>query len=595
MDRVEQIATMLPDIPQGLGDPYRERTTWSQLKASGHYDRIIRLADRYLDTPFPEFDEALYMRMFTHGDSQSGKDMQFGRARWLTTLTWAECLTNEGKYVPKIEEVIKGLISQKTWVNPRNYLERNHKGLVELSAARFAQSLAQAVYLLDDKLSPSTIAGVKEEINSRVLMPILATINGQNNDHGWLTATNNWNAVCLAGITIAALTVLEEKKERAQYVAIAERYHKNFIAGFSDDGYCSEGIGYYNYGFGRFIALREIVWQSTQGQLDFFGHPKMKKIAAFGIRTEIINDAFPAIADCKAGTRPAGPIVWYAARNLGIFMPQYGDQPPPGDAADLATDIMYAFPNTASMKTEAGAEADTDLALRSFFDVAGILIVRPGTLGGPGLGAALKGGNNAEHHNHNDVGSYTIAVGKEVVTGDPGLIPYTAKTFGQERYTYKSLGSYGHPVPLVAGKEQIRGAKAKATILRQEFTLRKDIFALDLSSCYQVPGLKKLAREFTYERKGPGSLEVLDTFEFTEPFDFETAWITRSSVKEILPDQWLLEFNGEKLVVKLDSFGLPYQVLVEQISEGGEPYSRIAVKIDGPRKSGRIKLTYQIP
>src|SRR5690606_4315007 len=111
---------------------------------------------------------------------------------------------------------------------------------------------------------------------------------------------------------------------------------------------------------------------------------------------------------------------------------------------------------------------------RSFFDVAGILIVRPGTVNGPGMGAALKGGNNAEHHNHNDLGSYTIAAGKEVVMGDPGLIPYTAKTFGPERYTYKSLGSYGHPVPLPAGKEQVPGKKAQAKITDTDLTAGKD-------------------------------------------------------------------------------------------------------------------------
>lgn len=594
MQRVEQIAALLPDKPAGFGDPYHKREVWDALKAGGNYDRIIRVADNFTTETFPEFDEPLYMRMFTNGDSQSGKDLLTGRLRWLIALTWAECLENDGKYLPKIEEVIAGLLGQKTWVNPRNYLERNYDGLVELSTASYGQNLGQALYLLDDKLSPATRLRVKEALNKRMFEPILATLNGENQDHGWLKVTNNWNAVCLSGIAGTALTVLDDKKERAKFVAIAERYHRNFIAGFLDDGYCTEGISYYNYGFGRFVTLREIVYRSTSGKLDFFADEKMGKIAAFGINSEIINGTYPAIADCKTGSSPSRAIMWYASRNLGIPSVRYGATHPGGTTADLVAEVMYVFPNTASAVDLAYADAEEKLPVRSFFDAAGILTVRPLRSADHGLGAVFKGGRNNEHHNHNDVGSYSLAAGSEIMAGDPGSIPYTAKTFGPERYTYKSLGSYGHPVPLVAGKEQAAGKDAFAEIVSTRFTDERDKVVMELASAYEVPGLKSLKRTFSYDR-GVEKLEVLDEVRFDTPQEFDTPVITKSDWKKIADNRLELSKGAEKVLVVIDAFGTPYELYSEKIAEeGGEPYQRIAVRMTRPVKEARVKLTYTV-
>ena len=43
--------------------------------------------------------------------------------------------------------------------------------------------------------------------------------------------------------------LLPDKEERAYFVAAAEKYNVYGMKGYADDGYCSEGVGYYNYGF----------------------------------------------------------------------------------------------------------------------------------------------------------------------------------------------------------------------------------------------------------------------------------------------------------------------------------------------------------
>lgn len=593
MTRVDQIAAMLPDVPRGFGEPYQNRQTWEQLARSGRFNKVLREANAYLGKPFPAFDEATYMRMFTHGDSQAGKDLLGERLRWLIKLTWAECLENKGVYVPKIEEVLAGILEQKTWVNPRNYLKKNHQSLVELACAQYAQNIAQAMYLLNDKLSAKTREKIAETIQKRMFEPILATLEGKNADHGWLKSTNNWNAVCLSGIAGTALTILPDKKERAKFLTIAERYQQNFVAGFLSDGYCTEGISYYNYGFGRFITLREIAYQATRGQIDLFANPKMARIAAFPVNSEIMNDTYPAIADCKAGSKPSRNIVWYATRNLGLDADGYDQIKSEPTTIDLVADVMYEFPNTASAKSSGNKTAESGSRLRSYFDAAGILTVRPGEKVPHGLGAVFKGGRNNEHHNHNDVGSYTIACGTEIMMGDPGAIPYTAKTFSDQRYTYKSLASYGHPVPLPAETQQRSGKMAHAQIISTKFSNEKDVMVMDLTSAYGVPALQSLKREFSYTRGKNNQLTVTDNVVFDTPQRFETPVITRSKWQKNRKNGILLTSGAENVQITIDTKGLPFDLQNEEISEEkGEPYTRLAVRLKSPVKTATISVQY---
>ena len=42
----------------------------------------------------------------------------------------------------------------------------------------------------------------------------------------------------------------------------------NFLKGFTPDGYCGEGTGYWNYGFGHYVFLAEEIRLATGGQID---------------------------------------------------------------------------------------------------------------------------------------------------------------------------------------------------------------------------------------------------------------------------------------------------------------------------------------
>ena len=592
--RVSELTSMLSAQPRGFGEPCSDRKSWNKLKGSGKYVKVLKEANKILAQGIPPWDENLYMSIVTKGDSQSGKDLLARRIRALVSLAWAECIDNQGKYVPAIEQALKELIAQKTWVNPRDFNPKTFKGLVELSTASYVHNIAQVLYLLGDKLSPGVRKEALAAIYQRAFTPLLTTIGTRDGRHGWLTGTNNWNAVCLSGVAGAALTVIQDKEERATFVAIAERYIKNFVAGFLDDGYCTEGVGYFNYGFGHYITLREAILQATGGKLDLFNdNPKIDKIAQFLPNMEIINEVYPAIGDCRQYSKPSASILHYVSKNLGMGLNAYDSLRFEGRTGDLLEDVMNVFSNSAARTGLPHSKSVQEDRLRAYFDAAGVLTVRPAEAHSHAMGATLKGGNNNEHHNHNDLGSYTIAVGNAILMGDPGSIPYTAKTFSPQRYEYKSLGSYGHPVPLPAERQQRPGAQAHAIVLKADFTDLKDTLSLDLSSAYDIPGLQALTREFVYLRGKTETLQVTDEFEFTSPQSFETALITRGKWKKVSANQLLLEGRAEQLTATITPPLGAFSIESEEISEEkGAPYTRVGLRLTNPVKAGKLTVTY---
>lgn len=593
MNRVKQIASMLPEKPTGFGETYKDRKEWDRLLKTGKYNKLLKSADSLLAVPFPAWSDADYLAFWTKGTSVPGKEMLQRRLMCLTRFVFAECLTNKGKYIKAAENAIVELCNQKSWVNPThdynkvNFESKNY--LVELSAVSYAHHIAQALYLLGDKINPKVKKDAIAELYKRVFNPVLKSVATGNNENFFLTATNNFNAVCLSGTVGAATTVLDDKIERAKFIAIAERYHKNGIHGFMPDGYCTEGLGYYNYGFGHFVLLRETVFKSTSGKIDFFADPKVKLIAEFLPKTVVINGVFPSIGDCRPYTQPSAFILYYVNRNLGIDVSGFKETSFEGRSTDLAESILAVFPNSISSRNVPTSHTGSEL--RSYFNYAGVLTVRPGTVG-LNMGVAIKGGNNNEHHNHNDIGSYSIIVDNEVLMGDPGIIPYTSKTFSPERYTYKTIASYGHPVPLIAGIEQMPGASAQAKIKSTSFNNDKDEITMDIASAYPVMELKLLERKFTYNRNKDGYLAVTDNFEFTNNQTYETALITRGSWKQTSANEIEITGKKDKLLITIVTSG-DVKLKSEELAEGGKPYTRIAVTLTNAVAKGKVSMIFK--
>jgi hypothetical protein len=97
---------------------------------------------------------------------------------------------------------------------------------------------------------------------------------------------------------------------------------------------------------------------------------------------------------------------------------------------------------------------------------------------------AVKGGNNGESHNHNDVGSVTLYKHGRPFLIDVGVETYTAKTFSPQRYDIWTMQSAFHNLPSFGAVMQKDGDAFAARNFRVDFTEQHAEISLDLADAY---------------------------------------------------------------------------------------------------------------
>lgn len=593
--RIEEITKMLPKKCGLFAVPISNRKVWDEIAQRPSFANAIKDAEPYLESGFPKWSDSLYTEFFRTGARKAGEVMLEAREDCINILILAECLENKGRFMPLIEEGLVSISKQNSWVYPaHDYNQANFLGkncTVDLTAATSGANYAIAYVTLKDKFSKEARQIIYESLMRHILNPVKSTMRS-GKGHVWLSQTTNWNAVCLSGVTTAALALLEDRYERAAYVHLAEKYSQNSIVGYPKDGYCTEGLGYYNFGFRNYISLREILYQATDGKIDLFTDEKIRNIAQFPVNIEIVNGVCPYYADCRWDTTVSPYIVNYSSRNLGLGLEEYDNLTFDIFNTDFAQTCMSTMPNTISKSKP--APGGSGFKLRHYFDQSVVLVTRYAPDSECKIAAAIKGGHNNEHHNHNDVGTYTVIVGDETLMGDMGgPFEYTDKTFTDKRYVlYKILSSFGHPVPLISGNEQRAGRKHEAKLVSKNFTDLKDEFVIDIASAYSRDArIQKLERHFELNREGKGYLILRDEFIQDVAQPIETVITTRSKY-EVAPDQKSITLTGERESVRIEiAATAAYDINICEITSGPFPYTRIGVQTKTAAE-GSIELKY---
>lgn len=590
--RIEEIASWLPATPQGVvGRPASDRAAWGRIAALPEAAGAVRAAVPFIDAPPPELPDELYLE-FTEIGNRRNYERPYGqRTGRINALLLAECIENEGRFLAALERDVLAMCDERSWTMPAHDGRlTNFEGTqltIDLGSSARGWLLSSVDYWLGDRLSPEVRARIRQEVQRRIFDPYLEAVRGEDlQGNWWMLTDNNWNAVCTAGVVGMALTLVEDARERAEFLAAMEKSNPRFISGFTDDGYCSEGMGYWNYGFGHFIMMTLIVREATGGRLDIFQGEKLKRIAEYARGYQIQPGRSPFFAD--GGGSPSLDI-WALLRQIypeavpvdanlphllrgghvTVGLRAFGQEPPPAEGEAVG------------------------LPLRTWFPDAQVLITRSRPDAEIPFGAAIKGGHNAEHHNHNDVGSYAIVLDGVEMTGDPGGEIYTRRTFSRERYVSKMLNSYGHPVPVVAGQLQPSGRRAAAEVLATEFSSLRDSISLDLTQAYDVPALTSLRRHFTHDRH-LRAMELIDEVVFETPQTFSVPIVTYRKVFRRNAGTLYLYDTQRCLRVQIAVEGGTWTLEEEEIENPGRPSpKRLAVSLELPVASARVRFLFE--
>ena len=567
--RTDEIAQWLPEEPKADGARIGDRAAWGRLSAMPEAKEAVAQAGEILSQPIPKVTDERYLDYSTNGNRRDYETQFFAREINLVRLLLAECLENKGRFLSKIVEYVESMCSERSWTGPAhdpNLTCFNGKPHVDLFAAQRAFLLAQTCDLLREVLPSDVKKRILEECDRRVFQPYLFLARNFRDGakrqsmvfNWWYDCRLNWNSVCHSCVTRSALAILPDRRTRAEIIASAEYAVPFALSAYLDDGYCTEGMGYWNYGYGHHAMMALSVRAATGGKVDFFSDPKNRMTVQYAYDFQLEEGKSPAFAD-GGGSNPSFDVlalmrqVFPDLTSRGVeedgFFSTGGNR---GIARQpLAFMALRAF----GQEPASCAGGRGVLPPRSWFPCAQVLISRCLDGEGKSLSIGIKGGHNDELHNHNDLGSYTLMLDGVEMGGDPGREVYTKRTFSDRRYESKVLNSYGHPVPVIAGRLQQVGREFEAKVVKTDFAEDRDEIVYDLTKGYDASSLKSLVRRVVLDRKGC-TITIEDTVEFTEPSKFEVPYVTcRDYVKDEAARHFVFRHSdgGRSLALDVES------------------------------------------
>jgi len=471
---------------------------------------LLARAEEAAGAPLAPVRATDYLSFFRTGlrDAHNRSAGPHGSA--LSVLTAAECLEHKGRFMDALLDVSWATAEETSWIMPPHLGIEGGEELpnadapgIDLRVAGVGKHLAEMLYLLGaemDAVSPMWRRRVNHEIRRQVIEPYL------RQTFWWETTENNWNAVCTDGVVACALLADFDLRTKARVLRKALVSVPRFLSGFTADGGCSEGPGYWVYGVSNFSSLAYYARCATGGRLNLLADAVVPRLYRYPAGMVLSGRSVANFADCgpEVGFR-SGPVAW-AAQEVGAL-----------ETVALAGAGSGRRPYLATMLDLSLMPEPRDFTppRDAFFPDLMVLVAHGSGADGEQLVLAVKGGHNGEMHNHNDVGTFIVHYRGCSLICDLGAGNYTKQMFSSDRYELLVTRSRGHDVPLVNGVEQGTGREFRAT----GFTLERDGSALgvsmELASAYPAEAaLKSLRRRVILHRDGAELVELLDEVAF---------------------------------------------------------------------------------
>ncbi len=448
-------AISLPDIS--------DRNFWDGL-SKDLKNALVSEGEKRKNEAWPVIMLSDYRRFYEDGDRVSYEDKCFLRRKKLSAMVMAECVLNDGTFIKEILDGLYLIMEESSWCHPahnshiRDAKQTNMPDItnpvIDLFAAETGAVIGVAEYLLRPVLSgisPLITVHTDHAIRERLIVPFL-------NEHFWWMGDDenkaiNWTVWIVQNILLSAFTRSEDAitaEERAGIIGQAVESTDYFIDSYGEDGCCDEGAQYYSHAGLCLYGILDILNDIADGIFeDVFKKNKIRNIANY-IRKIYVDDGYYInFADCaaKAGPRSAREFCFGKACGDNGLCSMAADDYRIGDwnirllteENNLWYRLIQAMTHEEMMRyRHVDSEPESDV----FFESTGMMISRNNT-----FVLAAKAGNNADSHNHNDVGSVTLYKEGNPLLIDLGVETYTARTFSDKRYEIWTMQSVYHNLP----------------------------------------------------------------------------------------------------------------------------------------------------
>src|SRR5690606_33620448 len=316
-------------------------------------------------------------------------------------------------------------------------------------------------------------------IRERILKPYM-----ERNDFWWQAMgeykpgdmVNNWNPWCNFNVLSTFLLIEDDLDKLTEGVYKTMISTDEFINYNHEDGACEEGPSYWGHAAGKLYDFLKILSDATGGEVSIFDQPIIKNMGEEIAYSYVGNGWVVNFADASAkGGGNAGVIFRYGiavgSENMKHFA-AYLEEQKPGSVIIAGRDLCRALEEFYFAPQRKAQKAALPEFRSVWYPQTEFLYMK----NDKGFFLAGKGGYNAESHNHNDIGTFSLYLNTIPVFIDAGVGTYTRQTFSSERYTIWTMKSEYHNLPVINGVAQRAGGKFRSRDI--QFDEKKSVFSM---------------------------------------------------------------------------------------------------------------------
>ncbi len=552
----------------------------------------------------------IYMDYFTD-ENHSHLDDRFliQKRDVLLWLTIGECIENKGRFLRQIINGVFSLCEQSTWAPASHFLQCGEskellpdpdEPVLDLYATIQGRWISITYSLLKerfDAISPVICQRIEKEIDKRIITPYLTR------DLWWMCENldltywniNNWTTHCCLNILSTTLAMGLSKKITYQVVNKVIDQLDCFVDAYPDDGACDEGPSYWAGAVHDLMLALELLETVICGKTDIWNKTKIAKMTEYILHMRIHRDIYASVSDAHPIIHPG------MFRLLAMFHEGklFQNEAMMQEAATLYTQYQPGerTPSNFILEFEYWEELKKYKAQQKTKPHSGwmpgiqIMSSHEHADTGKGMYLCVKGGNNGESHNHNDVGSFIVYKNGKPVIIDAGIGLYTKNTFGENRYKNWWANGLHHSIPIIGGIAQKEGGEYEAENVSCVLSDDVDSISLELKSAYSnKEKITSLIRRASLNRKN-GEIVVEDAYVFTESMTFESILLMhhKPEITEngICCGDAMVQITGAEYKVEITEVDLTYDHIFSEA--WGDTLYRVIIRLDS-REKGKLKF-----
>lgn len=544
---MEQVRQAMHRAPAGHPRLLADSSTFASLKQRVQRDPQSRELYRLLHDQAEAMLEVAPVRHVLTGRRLLGESRK--AVRRVLTLALVYRISGDARFLQRAQREMLAAAAFPDW-NPSHFLD----------TAEMSLALALGYDWLFDALSPADRATIRQALREK-------GIDASIKQGDCFTATNNWGQVCTAGISAAALALLEDDRDLAARVVhrAVTGVLNSMQASFAPDGTYPEGPGYWDYGTSfNVILIAEL--ESVLGT-DF----GLSREAGFGQTAAYINHAtgpsrlYFNYADGGPKRDPLPALHWFAGRfgrpdwlvwenqMLGDYLRSSQATQVDGSAARLLPLALIWMPR----RTSAPGAQQMTMGLhwlgRGKIPVA---MHRTSWTDPNAVYVGIKAGYAAGPHGQMDAGSFVLDADGERWAHDLGAEDYNRiesrgmklwdRGQHSDRWRVFRNNNLAHSTLVFGGRHQ--DVQGRTVVIKHSESRTFPHTVVDLSPAYREQAARVLRGVAIVNG---GEVLVQDRLEGVEGGPVRWGMVTRAAVELRSPREAVLRQGGKQLVLRV--------------------------------------------